>query len=198
MDSNIISALVGTAVGFGLSECSTLIRAWRLNRQQAQSVRILLSIEIDQNLSLLNEFWAKIKNLNDECVHNKPELCVRMIGLPLPKFSEKVLNSQLPQLTSALNPNQIEQVSQHYNSLGGISNIYAKLNELYRDTADLSNPISIPPVTTDHDLKRNFRRQVALMSTTFGMNACLYWDEAQTLFTSTVTIGNPLQSKSKK
>lgn len=183
MDSNLIAALVGAVAAFGLTAASALVSSWFSNRQQAQSVRTLLSIEIEQNLELANEFWSKIKNLNDGHVYDEPELCSRMISLPLPKFSDKVFNSQLPLLTSALKPNQIKQTCLFYDNLNRISPIYSKLDFLYKSYQD--------SFTSSGILARHADMR-------FSQNAPQIWDEVEAFFTSILVTGNPLQSKSKK
>jgi hypothetical protein len=52
--------ILGTFIGFVLSEWAAKRREDRNEKKQAQSVRAIVSLEIDRNLGLLQDFWLQV------------------------------------------------------------------------------------------------------------------------------------------
>lgn len=85
--------IVGVIVGFFLSQTAGLI-SWLLSsRRQKKLVRLLVALEIDQNLALLGDYWHNVSLPPDENEENEQpkekeyesdHLARRAVLIPLP------------------------------------------------------------------------------------------------------------------
>jgi len=89
----VIGTMIGTILGFVLSEWAARQREKSTEKRQTRTVRTMLSLEIDQNLNLLRDFWSKVRQV-DESEQDpnlaRSRLARRMIELPLPHWSHKM------------------------------------------------------------------------------------------------------------
>lgn len=146
--------LAGVVVGFLLSQLATAV-AWLITqRRERKLVRLLLSLEIEQNLALLKGYWDNVSLPPDEPFADedededderdyvqtpppppKPEsevvrLTARATGIPLPPFAVKAFESQLGVLPKALTASEIKDVWRVYEELGQIRTAHSWLLEL--------------------------------------------------------------------
>ncbi|MGR3309264.1 MAG: hypothetical protein ACUZ77_00670 [Candidatus Brocadiales bacterium] len=135
----VVRIIIGTILGFGLNEITRLFREKRTEKKQAQAVRTLLSLEIDQNLALLRDFLGKVKHVDmskEKPVPRPLIMAQRLIELPLPCWSHKMWESQMPLLATALNEEEIRQVHLHHSKLDTITDIRTKLYEEVKPLRD--------------------------------------------------------------
>ena len=125
-----IFGLVGVALGFVLNEWATRRRETQTERRQAQSLRTLLSLEIDHNIALLKDWWGEVLNVGtpdkDPDLHRR-DLARRLVEFPLPSWAHKMWESQSSLLAIALNHAEIKQVHDIHNGLDAIAAIRSAL-----------------------------------------------------------------------
>lgn len=132
----IFGAVIGAILGFLISE----FRQWKTEGQQAQTVRTMLKIEINQNIDALREFGRKInldKSNENMCIFklNDDELLYIPVSIKsnsLPESNRKIFNSPaliLP-LALALNREEIKDVNILYGKIDQISDKHSQLINL--------------------------------------------------------------------
>lgn len=173
----ILGTILGTIMGFSLNAYNN----WRIekNREQKQvkSVRLLINLEIDQNLSLLRDFWDTL-NIESYEYKDYEEIWKRhyakmLINMPLSKWRNinwKNHNSLLP---ITFNEREINEISNFYNNLENISSIRSSLSYLKS--------------VTDEDWRGLGRKKLPHSS-----DAKKHWDEFEKIALETLEKGNPL------
>ena len=187
-------ALAGILFGFILSEWSTSRRESRNEKKQAQASRAIISLEIDLNLELLQEFWLPATNRAEDEKKSQDEqkvaLAHKFIQIPVPEWSREVFSSQLPLITSTLQSQEVVKVFQFYERLRRLETIRGELvlaGEIQR-TEFLA--------ATKKDSTHNFGKYVELAyspATPFNKKAKDTWKEYESLVAQLVAKGNPLK-----
>ena len=135
----VLFALVGTIVGFVLSEVATLLRARRDDKRVAASVRIMLGLEIGSNLGMVNDLWSRIEQPVPGDRSPQAQKLVqarRLVQLPVPSFSNDAYRSQLGLLPKAANAAEIARVVEIYDRLKRIEALRGEMQVLAREQED--------------------------------------------------------------
>jgi hypothetical protein len=107
--------------------------------QQRNSVRLLLSLEIDHNLDSLRTFWAEVtreelRNYSDDSDEQRRAVARdrarALLGAPVPVWAREAWNGLTPLLPLALSRTEIERANGVYSRLDTISAIRAQLAEM--------------------------------------------------------------------
>jgi len=178
-----VGTIIGTILGFFLSEWSTKRREDRNEKKQAQSVRTLVSLEIDRNLNLLTDYWPRVEQAadpNDDAQGRKIKLASKFIELAFPEWKREILDSQLPLLAMALREQEVVQVLQFYDRL---SKVEALRNGL------------VSAAQEDKEDRRAPVRNSYSSSMAFSRKALVYWDECESTVAQLLGKGNPLKSR---
>jgi hypothetical protein len=133
----------GVILGFSLNAIATWLQEIRAEKRQARAVRTLLSLEIDQNLEILRDFWNKMKGVDDSGQSTSKDylrLALRLIELPLPNWSHKAWESQMSLLVRALKDQEIKQVHNFHTQLDAISGIRSTLLALNVGNREEASP----------------------------------------------------------
>lgn len=184
-----IFTIIGTILGFALNEIATRLREGRTEKRQIRAVRTMLSLEIDQNFALLRDFWSKVNQVDES--EQDPDLARlrlarRLIELPLPHWSHKIWESQMPLLATALREEEIRQVHELHNRLDTITAIRSTLSALESEQqedwrAARTESGGVP-------------RSVAFgLSRKFDENAPGLWMECERVVHEVLDKGNPLR-----
>lgn len=118
--------ILGTIIGFGLSELATFFRKRREDKRFTESVKTILKLEIDLNLQMFGEFWSQVNQLNgaiEDLEARKRRLARRLIEVPLPALRKEALQSQFSLLAWAISEQEVIQVFQFYDRLGKLETI---------------------------------------------------------------------------
>lgn len=129
--------IIGVVVGFLLSQLANVV-AWLISsRKEKQLVRLLVALEIDQNLALLNDYWHNVSLLPDEYEEQATatkvseveadRLARRAVDIPLPVLSDKAFNSQLKALPKALDESDIRLTWRIYEEIAQVQTLHAWL-----------------------------------------------------------------------
>lgn len=184
--------IVGVIVGFLLSQTAGLVSWFLSTRREKKIVRLLVWLEIDQNFSLLGDYWRNVSlPADDDDDDEKPKgkeresdrLARRAVLIPLPVLSDTAFTSQLGALPKALNETEIRAAWRVYEALAQVRALHAWLVHVAGTPA--SNADSFPSTS------RAIRSE-GLLSATFVTN------KAGALFDLKKTIqlllndGNPL------
>lgn len=189
-----ILGILGVILGFILSELAQIRRERNNEKKQAQSVRVLICLEIDMNLRSLGDFWSQVTNIEGEHSEDvnlrKWRLAKRFIDIPFPELQSRSFEMQIPQLSISLSELEITLVFQFYERLNRLVTLRENLNTFSIDQQNEWNIASggsgsIP-------LEKSFG-----MAHKFDRNAPLLWDECESLIAQLVAKGNPLK-KSKR
>lgn len=196
----VVGIVIGTILGFVLNEIARWWREKRAEKKQIRAVRTMLSLEIDQNLALLRDFWSKTKDV--DLPEDKPDrhnliLVRRLSESPLPLWSHKMWESQMPLLATALSEEEIKQVHRHHNKLDAITAIRTQLSTLKEERHQYSmlqheKSKSTEPLTRgmeqvrSHFSKRKLEKE-------FCEKASLLWEGCEQIVGDLKHLGNPLQ-----
>lgn len=99
-----IDALVAVFVGFALSTFTSIATSFFKNRQQAASIRTIISTEVDYNLELLHKLL------------NKPQTVLTQFG-KLPTWKHEAWLSQIPIVATALKSSEIQALYRFHHDL---------------------------------------------------------------------------------
>lgn len=194
----VVGTILGTIVGFVLNEVATRQRERRLKKGQIQAVRTILSLEVDQNLAVLRDFWNKVNQVDrvDESEQD-PELAHlrlarRLIDLPMPHWSHKMWESQMSLLATALSEEEIKRVHDLHNRLDTIATIRSTLSALASEEhedwrAAPKTERGLVPLSAAWSLSRKFDKSAP------GL-----WIECERVVHETLDKGNPLQAETPK
>jgi hypothetical protein len=121
----VFGAIIGAIFGFLLSE----LRQWTTEGKQADRVRTMLKLEIEQNLFLLREFWSKASQAE---LLPEPDFNIAQsfLAISLPQWSRRVWESQVSLLPVALSEEEIKQIHSLYNRLDQIKEKSSQLFDL--------------------------------------------------------------------
>ena len=189
-----IFGILGVVLGFVLSELAQIRRERSNEKKQAQSVRVLICLEIDMNLRSINDFWLQVTNEEEQpgedVILRKTRLARRFVDTPYPDLQSRSFEMQIPQLSTSFNELEITLVFQFYERLNRLVILRESLNTFSIHQQDEWNSVSggsnaIP-------LGKSFG-----MAHKFDKNAPKLWDECESLVAQLVAKGNPLKKKQK-
>lgn len=187
-----IFTIVGTIIGFALSEIATAIREGRSEKKQAKSVKTLLKLEMTLNLRRLQDFWAKASMLPEtpeDLDDQKRALTRQLINEPLSEFERDAFESQLSHLAGVLKEQEVLQVLRFYDRLRRVESIRAEL------MASLSEQKQeLQAATTGGVAGSQFRTIAYFPPTPFNEKAPRLWDEVEQLVSQIRSEGNPFDS----
>ncbi|MDX6498102.1 MAG: hypothetical protein QOG23_1362 [Blastocatellia bacterium] len=140
-------SIVGVVVGFLLGQVAN-VTGWLISsRKEKRLSRLLVALEINQNLALLRDYWHNVAlppNVETDKargVTRVPEieadrLARRAVEIPLPVMSNKALNSQLAVLPKALDEKTIRLTWHLYEQLDQVVALHAWLVEIMSNSSD--------------------------------------------------------------
>jgi hypothetical protein len=124
--------IIGVLVGFLLSQFANLMSWWISERRLKKLIRVLIGVEIDQNLALLRDYWHNVSlppdDDPDEETPNVKEveadrLARRAVEIPLSSLSNKAFDSQLGSLPKVLSEEEIRLTWQVYEEFSQIQSL---------------------------------------------------------------------------
>jgi len=187
----IISIIVGTVLGFLLSEQGTKKREEREEKKQAKSSGAIVCLEIDINLGLLEEFHRQVNQgieTTDSPDIRKRKLAHRFIEVPLTEFKRAAFESQLYLLGLSMPEQELTRVFLFYDCLSKIEALRNTSTIAYQEQQESWNLAS--------QGKGFVSAGVMGLSRKFDANAPKHWEECESLITRLINEGNPLKKKS--
>ena len=129
----VLGTISGVITGFLLNEINTR----RKEKRQIQSVRMLISLEIDKNIEMLYDLWDKVNkidpdNENEDKMTNSE---YKLINLPSTYWKNESWKSQISFLPIALNKDEIRKVNDFYDDIENIKSIQLSLLSLAEEDA---------------------------------------------------------------
>lgn len=141
-------SMIGVVVGFLLGQVAN-VTGWLISsRKEKRLIRLLVALEINQNLALLRDYWHNVALPPDDEETDKargvkrvPEieadrLARRAVEIPLPVLSNKALNSQLANLPKALDEEKIKLTWHVYEQLDQVQALHVWLVEIMSNSSD--------------------------------------------------------------
>lgn len=135
----VIAVLLGVLLGHVLSERSTASRERRAEVRQASSVRMLLRLEIDQNLGVVRQEQARVFRRATNQSHPEmaaveglsdrqlAQLAMQLIARPRPAWRTTMWLSQAGMLAIAFHADTVACVSEIYGELENLSATHDRL-----------------------------------------------------------------------
>ncbi len=154
----LVGTLLGTYLGFSLSERAAKTRQVQIDRELTHSVRTVIRIEIDRNLFRLHTFLLAVQYEEAPLPRDSQGKRSALRGVNLPIWSHAIWESQLPLAAKALTESEFEQVLDFHSSLDTLSiahidmrdrsdninqvnTLYNQFMELFNDVTAKGNPI---------------------------------------------------------
>jgi hypothetical protein len=126
----IVSAVIGVVLGFLLNELVNYLRKKGEKLQQSESIKTLIKIEIDQNLAWLSQVSQRLVKADQEVNGTKEIQLPNFLGrMSMPIWSHRLWESQLPNVTSALNPESIRKAHEFHGDLDKVSEMVLAIND---------------------------------------------------------------------
>ena len=187
-----IFTIVGTIVGFALSELATIIREGRSEKRQSKSVKTIVKLEMELNLQMLREFWSRVTQFSEPEVDpdtRKRSLARQFfIEVPFPVFKREALESQLPLLAGALHEQEVVRVFQFYDHLSKLKLIESKLTTSMHEQREETRAATAPGSSGGLGQVLAYYPPMP-----FDDSAPNLWDECERLVTQLLNEGNPLE-----
>ena len=182
----IAAAVIGVILGFILSEFAQWIRASLDFNKSEKIARSYISIEIQHNLSVLEEIKQTILETNDDpdgrtALHR----CYKFITLPFADFHDRAFMSQFNIIASSLEKNIAAQLLCHYDKITALNNLRSKMEQ----TKAREDHARIVASSGRSTVGCDFANQPY---TPFLHSASEYWKLLDQLMTEISTNGNPL------
>jgi stalled ribosome rescue protein Dom34 len=186
MDATV-TTIIGVIVGYAISAGDRWWRERRTERRRTKSVRILLGLEIEQNLMLVGRLKERLRWSGE--TEDDPESAAlkkarTLIQSPLPPWSHEVFTSQLSAISDILQPVDVASVYEHHNHIDAITNIRAVLTQLNQQERVENAPL--------RSASTGAIPLMAMPSSVFYRNAADLWEECKRLIEALERIGNPL------
>lgn len=184
-----IFTIIGTIIGFVLSEWAQSHRDKKERTQRIQAVRTLLSLEIETNLRKLTDFWNEANEIDEQATGDssrKLQLAHRIIQLPFPDISRGALQSQMGQLPVAMDKECLSRVLQVYDRLTQLQVLRDALATLWQDQKADWDSVSQGRGAVPWSVTRLSRR--------FDHSAPAICDEFTSVVKTLIADGNPLQT----
>lgn len=176
----LIGGLIGSLSTFFLSGW----RQWRIEKRQAYAAQLMLSIEIEQNLELLKDYWEIVNH--NKSIGNESKLSIyrldSLIQLPMPEFSSHAWSSQILVFGSTIKENKIKQIQYFYNYLNTIQIIYSRMVDSGKEDWKIASA----------ERKDNLAQGMPGFFSVPGVSISS-WKEFEKLICKVIENGNPLQ-----
>src|SRR5258706_843157 len=141
-------SIIAVVVGFLLGQVAN-VTGWLISsRKEKRLSRLLVALEINQNLALIRDYWHNVA-LPPDMETDKargvttrvPEieadrLARRAVEIPLPVMTNKALHSQLAVLPKALDEKTIRLTWHLYEQLDQVVALHAWLVEIMSNSSD--------------------------------------------------------------
>jgi hypothetical protein len=132
------STVFGTLFGFAVAEASALLKSRRVEKARNANARLMLGLEIDQNLSALRTIYddlAEQPREGQQPVARAPRAAL-IVTMSEPAFSTQVRDGQLQSMPDVLGPEEIRRVHEFYYDLRRITAHRENLIALHNEHAD--------------------------------------------------------------
>lgn len=174
----LIGGLIGSLSTFFLSGW----RQWRIEKRQAYAAQLMLTLEIEQNLGLIKDYWIRVNQ--NESINNGSELYVQRLNhlmqLPMSEFNSHIWRSHTLLFGSTMEKNEIKQIQYFYKNLYDIKIIYSNIVDSGKED------LRIFAARRFHDvLKTRFMTPPSVSPSS--------WMEFETLVCRVLEEGNPIK-----
>jgi hypothetical protein len=190
MDPEIVKLIVaptttilGVILGFLLSSIREFYKENCAKREEMQSVRTLVRLEIQQNIDELQLFWDRLKKSDKSITNPKLQINTNVIQLsksPIPSWSYRTWESQMSKLPTVFESEEIVQIQRNYKRLNQISNLL-----------DLLPNRKIATGTT---LATSYMAGDLVPIWNYD-NESIFWKDFETIVLCTLNAGNPIEEK---
>lgn len=177
--------IIGVIIGVLLDEIFIGVREKRKEKKQSKSVRTLISLEIDQNLSSLTEFWNKLTNGISSLAFRD-----QFVKMSIPNWSHNVWKSQTSFMPTALNEDEIKEIWNFHNQLNSITDIHTMLSYMKNKTE--KDGVYVGTWPTPQEL---VARTLSTSYSRFRGDAGIIWAECESVINKLLNHGNPLRPK---
>ena len=174
----VIGTIAGVIIGFLLNTVYTWIKDTRNEKRVKENVRILVYLELEQNIELLKEYWGELMGKNPGDFIPELDFYGSLMLIPLPLWSHKMWEDQIPFIKLSFNENEIKKIHHLHLKLEKInliqSNFIASLSESEKNL--LLNQ------TTDYMIYESRLRQ----------KVKVYWNEFEKSVNEALLDDNPI------
>ena len=142
-----IRILVGVFAGFVLGLLGTLIQGWWKGRARSRKVKVLIRMELDDNLEGLRDLDRRIRDEEAKELPIPGHYPSFLARVSLPVWSHTLWVSQLPDVAGALRLKALRATHEHHRDLDNLSEMIQAIrdnpaqmgyrNELYEKCRDL-------------------------------------------------------------
>jgi len=198
----VIGSIICVLIGFLFSEIRNWIHEKSKEKKQSESVRTIISLEIEQNLSLLENFWKKLNNFikeeKDEDIEDKDSiptrLAYRFIEMPKLNWNHKFVDSQLSFMSLAFNKDEINKIMNFHSQLDAIAEIQKKLSSIknkadekgYTRASQMKSADIVGSLVASYTSNSTFIKKVPEL-----------WGECERIILEVSDKGNPLNKKQR-
>jgi hypothetical protein len=182
----IIAAIVAAILGFLVSELGNWYRNKKAREEKTQSVRTLISLEIEKNIELITKFRNYLDKTNETLYDaDKITLSRLLIKRPMPSLDTIMWKKQGSFLPIAFTEEEIISISKLNNYLEALKSIHAQLT--YFDAED--RKFNSSDAASGRDIAPPPKGEL------IEKESPTLWDDFQKITKNIIENGNPLKKK---
>ncbi len=87
----------------------------------------MISIEIDQNLEKIKDFWSKVDPVDENLMHEDENFHHRLVETGMPQWSHKIWENQMSLSTMAFKENELKKVHHCHEQLKKMTALHSHL-----------------------------------------------------------------------
>lgn len=174
----VIGTIFGVIIGFLLNAVYIWIKDTKNEKKLKENVRILIYLELEQNIELLKEYWNNLLGENPKDFIPEYDFYGSLILIPLPLWSHKMWEDQIPFIKLSFNENEIKKIHHLHSKLEKINLIQSKF------IISLSE--------SEKNLLLNQTTEYTLYESRLKQKVRVYWNEFEKSITEVLKNGNPI------
>lgn len=180
----VSGTLLGVYIGSKLNETTSRRMKEKDEKRQIESIRTLISLEIDQNLESLKNLWNKLKENSED--NDSLSLAQKLVKIPLPNFKHVIWEKQTSLLTISFEKEEIKNIYSIYSALDDLNLIYHKLNFLIIEEKQKTK-------SGVHKVSRVEEMMSWMSKSSFEVDTPVLWLDFEEKTQKLIKNGNPLK-----
>ncbi|MBM4401309.1 MAG: hypothetical protein FJ045_05095 [Crenarchaeota archaeon] len=122
-----IFGLIGIIIGFILSEAVNLLRQKRSEEEGIRQTRLLLKLEVEQNLSMLKPAHDRMSHRELGTTVGLADFAKALKEIPVPVFTHSAWNSLITSTAKSLSEQEIRKAAEFHARLEQLRDIHSEI-----------------------------------------------------------------------
>ena len=178
-----VAILLGVVMGFLLNFLRDSYEHKLTRKEERNSVRTLIKLEIQQNIDELRIFWNQSNEMDDSILDPKEKISIKVRNLsktPIPFWSYLAWESQMSKIPIVFKSEEIVQ----------LQSVYKK----FRQTSNILNLLPDRKINIGMTIATTYKVGEIVPINNY-VNESSFWNDFENLVLDILHVGNPLGKK---